>query len=88
MSNQLCSMLEDPNLCQLVLGASLENLSQVLSILASVVGSDPTEELCNKALRTRISKLVRALAGSIPQHDFQGAVARIPAEFQMVLRTL
>lgn len=88
VTNQLCGMLENPNLSQLVLGASLETLPQVLSILARVAGSDPTEELCNKALKARISTLVRSMAQSIPQQGFQGAVAQLPDEFQTVLRSL
>ena len=88
VTNQLCSMLENSRLSQLILGASLETLPQVLSILANVAGSDPTEELCNKALKARISTLVTAMAQSIPQHGFQGAVSQLPAELQTVLRNL
>ena len=88
VTNQLCGMLENPRLSQLILGASLETLPQVLSILARVAGSDPTEEICNKALRARISTLVRAMAQSIPQQGFQVAVSQLPAEFQTVLRGL
>ena len=88
MTNHLCAMLENSNLSQLVLGASFETLPQVLSIFARVAGSDPTEELCNKALKARISTLVRAMAQSLPPQAFQPAVAQLSAEYQAVLRAL
>ena len=88
VTNHLCGMLENPRTSQLVLGSSFETLPQVLSILIQVATSDPTEELCNKALKGRISNLVRSIAQSIPPQAFQGAVTQLPQELQRLLQTL